>query len=127
MHVKITVVQFSIRGDSELSLQEMGTRVGEAVGCQFRVGKYVRTEALITEFLGAKVGLYCRPAPVGNIFGFSGHLEDAALVAGPDGEAVEIEVLDLGPAIAHLLRIRSLGDWHLPSEEELTADREYYS
>src|SRR5687768_5619104 len=102
--MKRTVLHFNVRRYSEIPLDEMATKVGEALGCTFHEGTINKTEAFVAHFLGLKVHLYDWLG-LGDrvVFILASALAEDRLLDRSHGENVDLAIQEISSAIADLL------------------------
>lgn len=121
-----TLLHFSIRNDAKIPLEQMRVLVENALGCQFHEGEYQKIPALVTKFLGMRVGLF-EWAGIGGreVFRLQSYIDDARLVRSPSGEPVDVLKLNLSEALIDLLSALEAGQWYTPTAEDIRAEREH--
>lgn len=117
-------IYLDIRTDTDETLEQVATRVGQALNCTFARGEFQRWYAEVAYVFGLKI----------SVAGVSGidRKKVAKLVASvaekgfrhaPDGSGpVEYERVDISAYMADLLTIRTGLQWYQPTPEDRAAE-----
>jgi hypothetical protein len=126
MTVKRMVIEFSLRHYSEISLDVMADRVGKAIGVTFHESDVEDMPGVVTELLGSDVALYDTRG-LGNavVFILTSWVTDPSLLDSSEGQTIELDGIDISAAVSDLLAVRGVGEWHPPTEAEITAELEH--
>ncbi|MBJ7597143.1 MAG: hypothetical protein DLM67_14050 [Candidatus Nephthysia bennettiae] len=123
MKSKRKVVEFSLRHYSEIPLEVMANRVGQAIGVTFHESDEEDMPGVVTEVFGTNVALYdTRGLNNRVVFILTSWVTDMRFLDGPGGQGVELEGIDISEAVSDLLAVRRVGEWHPPAEAEVAAE-----
>jgi hypothetical protein len=126
LEMRRTVLGFSLRSTESVSAEALAKRIQDALEITLTKGEYHRFSAYVGTALGMTIALFPWGGPNDTmLFILEGEVEDAAFVMYPDGSVRSARRLDVSDAIADLLNVRSAGNWHRPTAEELTAHSRY--
>ncbi|SER36876.1 hypothetical protein SAMN05216188_110279 [Lentzea xinjiangensis] len=119
-------ISFNARVDTDEALDQVATRVGQALNCTFAEGEFQRWYAEVAHVFGLKISISgvvgIGGKKVAKIVG--GVAEEGFLYA-PDGsDDVEYDRVDISAYVVDLLTIRTGLEWYRPSPEDLAAERE---
>jgi hypothetical protein len=107
-----------------MPLVDMAGKVGKAIGCSFHEEEFNVTSGFAAHLLGLTVQLYdWRGLGDRVVFVLASVLEEGRFVDTPDGSEVDLEIDEISPAIADLLTVCEVGDWHPATEAEAEAER----
>lgn len=124
--MKRTVLEFSVRSRDTRTLDEVSDFVGRALGCNFHDGDFRKIPARIAVLLGIKIGMYkWRGMDHESIFRLHTDIENDRFFSAPEGQNLEIEIIDISRAIIDLLDVYDVGEWYVPSEADVAAEVEY--
>lgn len=127
--MKPILLVFRVRTHAETSLKEMGERVGKALECSFiEESRDDDCYCLVSRVLHLVISLRETFSGDGKLlFALSGSVRDDEFFQDKDGNYVDVDLLQVDQAIAHILRVKGAGDWWVPSVDEIIAGGEYWS
>jgi hypothetical protein len=126
MEMKRTVLEFSVRSKDIRTLDEVSTLIGKALGCSFCDGEIHKIPARVALLLGMLIGVYkWRGQNSESIFRLHTDVGNDGFFRAPEGQGVEIEIVDISQAIIDLLDVSGAGEWYVPSKVDVTAEVEY--
>lgn len=124
--MKRTVLEFSVRSKDTRGLDEVSDLVERALGYNFYDGEFRKIPARVAVLLGMLIGMYkWRGQNDESIFRFHTDIENDGFFRTPEGQDLEIEIIDISQAIIDLLDVYGAGEWYVPSEADVAAEVEY--
>jgi hypothetical protein len=124
--MKRVVLEFSVRSKDTRPLDEFSDLVGRALGCTFYDGEFRKIPARVTVVLGMLVGMYnWRGQNNESIVRVHTDIESDRFFRAPEGENLEIEIIDISRAIIDLLDVHDVSEWYVPSDADVAAEVEY--
>jgi hypothetical protein len=118
-------IRFSARMDTDEELEQVATRVGQALNCTFAEGEFQEWYAQVADVLGLEIS-------VSGVFGIGGkkvaklygEVAEKGFLYAPDGsDDVEYDRLDISAYVVDLLNIRTGLQWYRPTPEDYAAER----
>jgi hypothetical protein len=118
-------ISFSARVDTDEELEQVATRVEQALNCMFAEGEFQRWYAQVANVFGLKIS-------VSGVWGIGGkkvaklygEVAEKGFLYAPDGsDDVEYDRLDISAYVVDLLNIRTGLQWYRPTPEDYAAER----
>lgn len=118
-------IRFSARVDTDEELEQVATRVGQALNCTFAEGEFQRWYAQVANVFGLKIS-------VSGVWGIGGkkvakligEVAEKGFLYAPDGsDDVEDELADISAYVVDLLTIRTGLQWYRPTPDDYDAER----
>jgi hypothetical protein len=118
-------ISFSARVDTDEELEQVATRVGQALNCTFAEGEFQRWYAQVADVFGLKIS-------VSGVWGIGGkkvaklygEVAEKGFLYAPDGsDDVESDRVDISAYVVDLLTIRTGLQWYRPTPDDYDAER----
>lgn len=120
------LIRFDVRVATSAAIEEVAAQVAAALSCTFREGRVEQVPSMVAELFGLSIsiqpwrGLGDRP-----ILRVRSRILDPRWVEGADQEGRQSHSTDISAYVADLLSLTTSFDWHLPSDEERSAERDF--
>jgi hypothetical protein len=123
IQMKRQKIHFSVRLDTEESLERVATRIGQALNCTFVEGEFQGWYAQVAHVLGLKISVSGVDLGGKKVARLVGAVAEEGFLYAPDGsDDVEYDRVDISAYVVDLLTIRTGLQWYRPTREDRAAE-----